>query len=81
MMPDKLLWSIGKNDPKDFQELLSRTQKYANAEELMNSQRSEELTKGGEKRKKNLSKDSNPKRSKTNQKLTKPSRGLGGRFQ
>lgn len=37
LKPGKLLWSIGKNDFKDFQELLSRAQKYANAKELMNS--------------------------------------------
>ena len=33
----KLLWSIEKYDPLDFQELLSRAQKYTIAEELMSS--------------------------------------------
>ena len=41
LKPSKLLWSLGKNDPKDFQELMSRAQKYANAEVLMSSRRDE----------------------------------------
>ena len=51
LKPGKLLWSIRKNGPKDFQELISCAQKYANAKELMKSWRNEELTKDGEKRK------------------------------
>ena len=54
LKPSKLLWSVGKNDPKDYQDLLSRAQKYANTEELMNSRRSEGYAKSGEKRKKGL---------------------------
>ncbi|KAF3438921.1 hypothetical protein FNV43_RR17196 [Rhamnella rubrinervis] len=30
LKPSKLLWSLGKNDPKDFQELMCRAQKYVN---------------------------------------------------
>ena len=50
LKPSKLLWSLGKNDPKDFQELMSRAQKYANAEVLMSSRR-DELSKSRDKRK------------------------------
>lgn len=49
LKPSKLFWSIGKKNPKDFQELLSCTRKYANDEKFMNSRRSERLTKVGEK--------------------------------
>lgn len=49
---NKLLWSIAKNDPKDFQDLLTRAKKYVNVEELVNSQPNEGLAKFGEKRNK-----------------------------
>ena len=54
LKPSKLLWSVDKNDPKDFQDLLSRAKKYANAEELMNSWHNEGYAKSREKRKKSL---------------------------
>ena len=52
LKPSKLLWSIGKNDLNNFQDILSRAQKYANDEELMNSWRNKGYVKFGEKRKK-----------------------------
>ena len=54
LKPGKLLWSIRKNDPRDFQELLSTAQKYANAEELINSRCTEGFYKLGAKRKKGI---------------------------
>ena len=65
LKPSKLLWSVGKNDPKDYQDLLSRAQKYANAEELMNSRRSEGYAKSGEKKKKGPDQQPEPKRAKS----------------
>lgn len=54
LKPGKLLQSLRQNDPKDFQELKSRAQKYAKAEELMNL-RQNEVSQVGDKRKKGLS--------------------------
>ena len=51
LKPSKLLRLLGKNYPKDFHELISRAQKYANTEALTSS-RHDEISKFGEKRKK-----------------------------
>ncbi|KAF3435535.1 hypothetical protein FNV43_RR22624 [Rhamnella rubrinervis] len=82
LKPSKLLWLLGKNDPKDFQELICRDQKYANAETLMTSRR-DEMTKYGEKRKR--SPDRRPTEHKKGKdessNSAKPPRAPKGRFQ
>ena len=39
MKPGKLVWLVRKNDPRGFQNFLSKAHKYAKVEELMNSRR------------------------------------------
>ena len=80
LKPSKLLWYVGKNDPKDFQDLLSCAKKYANAEELINSRRRKGFTKFGEKNKKGPDQFMEPKKAKNDQGGAKPSKGPGGRF-
>lgn len=49
----KLLWSLKKNNPKNFQKLMNRVQKYANTKALIDSRRSERssMQTGGKRKK------------------------------
>lgn len=83
LKPSKLLWSLGKTDPKNFQELMNRVQKYANAKGLMCSRHSE-ISKSKEKRKKGPKQQQHPLKNKRNKNDvgggTTSFKTFGGRF-